>query len=179
MKDWVKTTLWVIIGFCMVSALAGIFQLFAFLQVSGQRVQGLWISDETMSFFTVNTAVTVACAVAAVALIVFVIVELAKGSRNKKLIIAILAVVLVIAIFFAVYPFMTMEMLKNEKYESFRDDGAMYTEDYSHCESFLSAALSTFLPILISAGTALGYFLFNAKKPNATATETENAEQNI
>ena len=179
MKDWVKTTIWVVICFCLVSAFIGIFELFSFLQLAGQRVQNIGIGNETRTYFTANTAVDIVCAVASITMIVVTAIVIAKGGKNKKLIIVLLAVVLATSVLLAVFPFFTIEILKNREFAAVRYDGMIYYAEFTHYQAFLSATLSTFLPIMISAGAILGYYLFNAKKQEATqsnAPETATKE---
>ena len=182
MKNWVKTVIWAVVGFCLVSALAGIFELFAFLQVAGQRIQNIGIDTITREYFTDNTIAAAVCAIVSVAMIVITVITMTKGSKNKKLVVALFALVLAISVFFIVFPFFTMEILKDEKFNAVRDDGMMYYPEYTHYQAYLSSTLSTFLPLLIAAGAGLGYYLFNVKRQNTaqcTTAETKSSEQNV
>ena len=178
MKDWVKTVIWVLIGFCLISAFVGIFELFAFLQTCSHQVRNLEINDKTKTLLIVATAVSIVGAVASVAIIAVTIKTIVKDVKNKKRIVARLVAVLVVSILLIVLSFLSLELLRIEAFGAVSGWNSMYYEEFSHCQLYLSAALSTFLPLLVAAGTELGYYLFNLKKQKAEQTAIADSENN-
>ena len=179
MKDWAKTVIWFVICFCMISALAGIFELFAFLQQCGIQLKDMFINDKTRALFNTITPVTLVCAVAAIAMIVITVIILVKNGKNKKLIVPLLVVVLAVSIFFTAFPYLTVEILKNPQYDNFNSDKRFYYPEFTHSQQYLSATLSVFLPLLIAASTMLGYHLYNVKiqkSVQSTPNTVEGAE---
>lgn len=181
MKDVKRTVLWVLVGFCIISVLVGIFNLFAFLQMSTTKITQVGIDEEESTFFMANTLAAILCAILCVALVFVAIMKVLKngGSEKPKFILGILIAALVISVLFVVYPFLTPTILKagNDTFDSFNDYGYFYYSTFAHYQSYLSAALSTFIPLFIAAGLVFGNVIcrINFQKPEETQpTETGN-----
>ena len=163
MKDWVKTVVWVIIGMCAVSAFAGIFELFSFLHRCQYTVISLSIANKIEEFWINNTipAVILAFAVA-VLLVAVLVISIKGGTHAKKTILGLTITATVISLFFVIFPFCVQLLFSREFMSESTSD--FNSTSYLYYQQYFSAALSTFIPLLIAAAAELGYFLYNAKK---------------
>lgn len=190
MKDWKKAALWVLVGFCLVSVIGSIFSLGAFLQMESTEIENFLVRDELKDFFIDITTWTLVGAIVCVALIVVATIYSAK-SKNLKLLILVLVtliVTFVISIFFIVFSYCILPYLKlyNETFRAFYGSTSpypskiyyMYYRAFYHYESYLSTAVSVFLPLLIASGLIFGYLIYKAKQQQrekiSEQTNTEN-----
>lgn len=181
MQDVKKTVLWVLVGFCMISVLVGIFNLIAFLQMSTTKISQISLEDAESTFFMANTLAAILCAILCVVLVLIASMKFLKNgvSAKPKFILGLLIVALVICVLFIVYPFLTPTILKagNDTFDSFSGSGYFFYGTFSYYQSYLSATLSTFIPLFIATGLVLGNVICRIKfqKPaEAEHTEPEN-----
>lgn len=181
MKDVKKTVLWVLVGFCMISVVVGLFNLFEFLQMATIKIGSISLGKNEAKFFKGNAVATVILAVLAVALVAasFTLFLKHKKCEKSKAVLVLLIVALVICLFFIVYSFCVPTILKNgnSKYNSYNVYGDLYYASFVHYQTYLAAALSTFIPLFIAAGLILGNVICRAKfqKPEiAEHADTDN-----
>ena len=176
MKDVKKTVLWVLVGFCMISVIAGLFSLFAFLQMATMDIDSIGLGKAEEKFFTASTAVAVVCAVACVAFIIYTAIQFLKNNQpeKSKLVSAFLIVTIILSAVFIVYPFLTPSIFKldNDTFMAYKTDfftgktDILYYSTFLHYQTYLSAILSTFIPLLISSGLILGTVICRKKFQN-------------
>ena len=172
MKDWKKAVLWVLVGFCLVSVIGSIFSLGAYLQTVSIGVDNLQNNDKTTSFFIDITTWTLVSTIICFALIVVATIYSAKSKKLKllKLVLVALGITFVISIFFIVFSYCIPAYLKfyNRTFVAFcmnnNTVNYMYYSVFFHYQSYLSTAVSIFLPILIAGGLIFGYLLCKAKQ---------------
>ena len=181
MKDVKKTVLWVLVGFCMISVLVGIFNLIAFLQMVTNNIYSLSSADgKEEIFYTASTIVAMLCAILSVAFVFIASMKFLKngGSEKPKFILGLLIAALAISVLLIVYSFLTLTIIKVgdgvlcELYEGYLDYAI-----FVHYQTYLSAALSTFIPLFVAAGLVLGNVICRMKfqKPEEVEhTEAEN-----
>ena len=167
MKDVKRTVLWVLVGFCVISAFFGIFNLFASLQMLTTKISqlGIWGNGKTCLMGSTIAALVCAilCLVAVVLATVFFIKS--KHSKMNVLILILIIATAVISVFFTVYPFLIPTILKaiDDKHNPLYYEGTLSYSIFVHYQTYLSAALSTFLPMLVSSGLVLGNVICRAK----------------
>lgn len=180
MKDVKRTVLWVLVGFCMISVLISLFNLFAFLQMETTKINQISIDDAESTFFTVSTIAAIICAIVGVALVGLATIQFLKHNKPEKSqsVLVLLIAALVICIIFVVYAFLTPTILKagNDTFDSFGSDGYFYYGSFTHYQSYLSATLSTFVPLFIAAGLVLGNVICRVKFQNPETAEPENQQ---
>lgn len=185
MKDWKKAVLWVVVGFCLVSVLGSIFSLGAFLQMASINIYNLSIGNKLKSFFIDVTTWTLVGAVVSVALIVTATIYSATSKKLKLLglILAVLIITFVISIFFIVFSYCILPYIDyyNNRYYAFSSSyHQMYYESFFHFQSYLSATVSLFFPMLIAGGLIFGYLICKAKQQKrekiVETTDTETAK---
>lgn len=75
------------------------------------------------------------------------------------------------------YAFLTPTILKISIFKAYNSYGELYYAIYAHYETYLSAALSTFVPLLIAAGILLGYWLYTKKHLTQEGTDVTTAPE--
>ena len=174
MKDWKKSVLWTLVGFCAISVIIGIFNLFSFLQTESTDITSIGIEKTARDFYIGITVAAIACTVVAVALIVTTVIYFAKNKEcdKRKFIFNSMITIIVVSAVFVVFAFCTQYVLKADTFEAFGDEsGRFYYNDYYHYQTYLSAMLSTFLPLLIAGGIIFGYLIYSKKAQNSEVTE--------
>ena len=180
MKDVKRTVLWVLVGFCMISVLAGVFNLIAFLQMVTNNISSLSTAgDKEEIFFTASTIAAILCAIISIAFVFVAIMKLLNnsGSEKSKFIFGLLIAALAICVLFIAYSFLTLTILKagNDVFEVVYNDYLNYSA-FVHYQSYLSAALSTFIPLFIAAALVLGNVVCRMKFQNPETAEPADAE---
>lgn len=178
MKDWKKAVLWALVGFCMISAVVGVFNIVSFLQMETLDITTLYV-EETRPFYLSVTSISLLCAMTCIAFVIVTVVFFAKNAEGakKKLINGFLIAVVTASAFFIVFAFCTQFVLSVEDFNAFNEYNEMYYSDFVNYQSYLSAMLSTFLPLLIAGGILLGYMRYLFKTKNSEATE--KAEEGV
>ncbi|MCH5154255.1 MAG: hypothetical protein J1F71_03490 [Clostridiales bacterium] len=173
MKDWKKAVLWTLVGFCMISVIVSIFGLVAFLQMAATEISSIFIVESERSLFVISGALAVVFAVVCVVLIAVVIMFIAKGKQlhSLKLMIVFLVVTFVISLFFTIFAFCTVPILEKDNINLYRYTVFFYGT-FVHCQSYLSAVLSTFVPLMIADGILLGYLIHTKKQKQEGTSET-------
>ena len=179
MKDVKRTVLWVLVGFCMISVVMGIFNQFAFLQIVTTDISSLSTAGgKEENFFAISTISSIVCTLLGVAFVFVAFKKFLKDEKtgNLKCVFGFLIAALAISLIFIVYSFLTLTILKagSDALETCTGDGYLYYSAFVHYQTYLSATLSTFIPLFISAGLILGNAVCRIKfqKPEVA----ENAE---
>ena len=187
MKDWIKTVIWVLVGFCMISVAAGIFNIAAFLQMIQLKIYNFGINDDARTLFTVNSTFALLLSIACVAITVVVIILSAKsdGAKYVKPLIVLMIIVFAISLFFLIYSYGTLPILEgNTKnftgsvYDSNKNQSFIYNV-FVHYQTYLSSLLSTFLPLMIADGLLCGYLIciIKQRKRDKLSQPTETQPQ--
>ncbi|MDE7439262.1 MAG: hypothetical protein K2N23_01960 [Clostridia bacterium] len=179
MKDWKKAVIWALVGFCLIIVVMGIFELSSFLQMALTRNSSIGIGKNVRNFYTYVTISALVCAVC-VALIVVMAVFFAKNNERDtcKLILAFLIIALVISLFFVVFSFCTLSIFKGKEFHSFNSYEEIYYDNFIYYQTYLSAMLSTFVPLLIAGGLVLGYLIYGLKSKKSEEI-SDKAEEDV
>lgn len=191
MKNVKKAVFWVLIGFCIISVISSLLSLFSFLQMTTFKIKNLEISDTMRSFFKNNTITALILGIVGVVLVAVlgVLLTIDKGDKITKYIIAAILIVAIISIsiYFIVHAFYTPSIFKgdNDKFESFdktfNKNENTYTwwfkyPSFVNYQSYLSAVVSTFLPLLIIAGLMAGSLICKIIPKKPAVEEQAEAE---
>lgn len=182
MKDVKRTVLWVLVGFCMILVLVGIFNLIAFLPMVTNNISALSDAggkEETL--FTASAIVTILGAILSVAFVFVASMKFLKNGvgEKSKFILGLLIAALVLCVLFIVYPFLTLTIIKvgdDVFYELF--GGYLDYGTFVHYQTYLSAALSTFIPLFIAAALILGNVICRLKFQNPEVTKHTEPKNN-
>ncbi|MCH5155121.1 MAG: hypothetical protein J1F69_00795 [Clostridiales bacterium] len=168
MKDWKKAVLCSLVGFCLISAIVGLFGLITFLQMSTTKIFSLRIADEERTLFVVTSVLSLVFAIGCIVLIAIVIMFFVKGKQLQffKIVRILLAVISAVSVFFTIFAFCLPSILNiilKSNVDYILEFDLEYTS-FVHYQSCLSAILSTFIPLLIADGIIIGYLIYTKVK---------------
>lgn len=178
MKDWKKAVLWVLVGYCIISVAAGIFGIISFVQMAELHISNLGMSDAARTIFADNSAWALALSIVCVVLIAIAIALSAKCKNAKYTIpiIAILIAIFAISLFFVIYSYCTLPALEDATSNRNAKDTTFAYTTFVHYQTYLSAMLSTFLPLLIADGLILAYIIYTTVQQKRGRAEPTNSE---
>ncbi len=181
MKDWKKAVLWTLVGFCMISAVASVFSIISLIQMLTLDLTSRNINEEARQVYLGLTSAELVCAIACISFIVVTAVFFAKKREGdkKKLTFGFLIATVVISAALIVFAFFTLFVFKHKKFGVFGSwsNGSVSSTHFVYYQTYLSAMLSTFLPLLIAGGIILGYLIYGAKKQKSAEVAAETEEE--
>ena len=180
MKDWKKVVLGSAVAVCLISTIIGIFSLVGVVQMAFLKIRvsgaGVFVGDVFQrDIQTISTCALIICAACVAVLVlcgVFLFWRDNAKPRMKKAATVLIIVIAAIAVASIIASFCMSERFS--PFNMYYPDDVDYN-DFVFYQSYLSAALTAFVPLLIGAVLLICCRFCKGKKheekPNVNAEE--------